>query len=61
MNPKDTWKVLFVPLWSRSWHMQAIIRAKASKSLYNDKSEYHESNEDDISPDDPLIHKVAVF
>ena len=30
-----TWKVLFVPLWSRSWHMQAISRAKASRSLEN--------------------------
>ena len=32
---KYTWKVLFVPLWSRSWHMQAISRANASRSLGN--------------------------
>lgn len=28
-----TWKELFVPLWSRSWHMQEINKAKISMSL----------------------------
>ena len=28
-----TWKELLVPLWSRSWHMQEMKRAKISMSL----------------------------
>ena len=53
--------MLLVPRWSKSWHIQAISRAKASISLNNTVAFLFAISKDVFAPDKSPLNEGAVF